>query len=212
MSLKWADFMVEPQQLSGMTHHLISQGCRIVDGLGFVFLKTKETKLLLAHQLIPHPRSCCSRWKSAPFPWALTINLVRNMQQGFSQLHFPGSLTPHTPKTHFKKKKQFWITFWRMRMRQCMPMCSSAERWLSTRYIFEKCITLNKDGKAFRRSSTRNEQRSKPRCAITRRYLCSEAGAHLIKQPVCPLHKISEVQLVQSAVSAMPLRSCAPDD
>lgn len=105
MSLKWADFMVEPQQLSGMTHHLISQGCRIVDGLGFVFLKTKETKLLLAHQLIPHPRSCCSRWKSAPFPWALTINLVRNMQQGFSQLHFPGSLTPHTPKTHLKKKK-----------------------------------------------------------------------------------------------------------
>lgn len=38
--------MVEAQQLRGMTHHLISQGCRIEDGLGGVFLKAaKETKL-----------------------------------------------------------------------------------------------------------------------------------------------------------------------
>lgn len=164
MSLKSAGFMVAAQQLSGMTYHLISQARRIEDGLSFVFLKTtQETKLLRAHQLIPHHESCCSRWKSIHSQWALTINLVRNTQQGFSQLHFPGSLTPCTSKTHLKKKKnpQFWITFRRMRMRQCMPACSSAERWLSTTCIFEKCITLNEDSKAFRRSSTGNEQRSK---------------------------------------------------
>lgn len=42
--------------------------------------------------------------------------------------------------------------------------------------------------------------------------LGSEAGARLIKQPGCSLQKISEAQLVQPAVSAMPLRSCAADN
>lgn len=213
MSLKWTDFMVAAQQLSGMACHLISQGCRIKDGLGFVFLKT-ETKLLRAHQLIPHHESCCSGWKSVPFPWAFTINLVRNMQQGFSQLHFPGSLTPCTSKTHFKKKisSESPLEGWEWGSAcQCAQRVQRGDSLPDTflRNISPLIRTGMLSGDL---QETRNEQSSKLLYTITRRYLCSEAGAHLIKQPVCSLHKISEVQLVQPAVSAMPLRSCAPDD
>lgn len=112
MNLKLADFMVAAQQLSGKTPHLISQGCRIEDGLGFAFRKTtQETKLLRAHQLSPHHESCCSGWNSLHSQWALPINLVRNMQQGFSQLHFPASLTPCTSKTPLEEKNCFESPF-----------------------------------------------------------------------------------------------------
>lgn len=101
VSLKLADFMVSAQQLGGVTHHLISQGCRTGDGLGFVFLKTmKEANLLWARQIFEHHESCCLTWKRVH---SLTINLVRNKQQSFSQLHFSGSLTPCISKGHLKK-------------------------------------------------------------------------------------------------------------
>lgn len=104
LSLKLADFMMPAQQLCGMTHHLISQGCRTGDGLDFAFLKTtKEGNLLWACQIFAHQESCCLRWKRVHSHWALTINLVRNKQQSFSQLHFSGLLTPCISKGHLKK-------------------------------------------------------------------------------------------------------------
>lgn len=208
--------MVAAQQLSGMTHFLISQQRRIEDGLGFVFLKiTKETKP--GTQLNPHHESCCSRWKRVPFQWALTINLGRNVQQGFSQLHFPGSLTPGTSKTHFKKKKKkisFESPFkgweWGNACR-----CAQAQRGGSQPDTFLRNVSPLIRMAVLSGDPGQGRSSAQSRCSAPGDYteISAQRGwCHLIKQPVCSLRKISEVQLVQSALSAMPLRCCAPDD
>lgn len=63
----------------------------------------KGADLLWACQILVHHANCCLRWKRVHCHWALTINLVRNMQHSFSQLHFSGSLSPCIFKGHFKK-------------------------------------------------------------------------------------------------------------
>lgn len=156
--------MVPAQQLDGVTCHLISQGCRTGDDLGFAFLKTmKEENLLWARQIFAHHESCCSRWKGVHSRWALTINLVRNKQQSFSQLHFSRLLTPCISKGHLKEPQQFRVVTasfeGRERNRACQ--CIHMQRGGSLPNTSLRNHSVNKDGNVFRRSSIGNKQRSK---------------------------------------------------
>lgn len=138
LSLKLAYFMVPAQQLGGVTHRLISQGCMTGEGLGFAFLKTmKEANLLWEHQIFAHHESCCWSWKRIHSHWALTINLVRNKQQRFSRLHFSGSLTPSISNGHLKKKQfRVVIASFEGRVRDRACQCVHMQRGGSLPNIF----------------------------------------------------------------------------